>query len=271
MGLAAGAAACFAVMAGCLKLGMTAGASLGEAVFVRSAVTAVVVGGVVSWRGLRVWAAPVRVLLVRSLFGGTAMVLGFWAVRDLPLGDAEVLRRSAPVFVVLLGWPVLGERPTVGLVGLVVLALAGTGLVVQPTFEVTWVPALAGLGAAVCAAGSFMSVRHLVRETPAAVVVFFFTGFVSLVSAPFVVGGSLDLEPLLFLLVAGACGTVGQMLMTHAYRFAMAGVVATAGYLTVVFATVLDPVLFGHVPPWSSLAGGALVAGSCVAVSLVRR
>jgi drug/metabolite transporter (DMT)-like permease len=269
--LAASSALSFAVMSACLKEAMRSGAGLGHALFFRAVVTAAVAGAWTVWTRISLRGLPWRVLLLRSLMGGAAMALGFFAVQNLPLGDAEVLRRTSPIFVVILAWPVLGERPGGRLIALVLTAMAGTALVVRPTFEVAWLPAAAGLLAGGLGAGVYISLRHLVRRTPATLVVLFFTTCVSLASAPFALSKDLpDAGLLLPLLGAGLAGTLGQLFMTHAYRFAPAGIVATVGYLAVAFAAVFGILLFGHRPGAGSIIGAALIAGSCVGISLLR-
>src|SRR5688572_5756488 len=46
----------------------------------------------------------------RALVGTSGVVLAFWAVTKLPLADATTLLYTAPLFVVLLSYPMLGER-----------------------------------------------------------------------------------------------------------------------------------------------------------------
>ena len=269
--LASLAALSFAAMSAALKAAMRDGATLGHAVFYRSLVTALLAAAFVVAARVPVRGLPVRLLLVRSLLGGSAMVLGFYAVSGLPLGDAEVLRRTSPVFVVLLAWPILGEKPGRARVVLVLAAMLGTALVVRPSFDLSPLPAAAGLASGALGAGAYLCLRHLTKETPVTLMVLFFTGFVSLASAPFALAEPLsDAALLVPLLGAGATGTLGQLFMTHAYRYAPAGIVATVGYLAVVFATAFGFLLFGHVPAPMSVAGAVLVAFSCVLITLSR-
>jgi drug/metabolite transporter (DMT)-like permease len=193
------------------------------------------------------------------------MCLAFYAVSRLPLGDAEVLHRSSPVFVLLFSWPLLSERPTRAQAVFVATAFVGAALVVRPTFAVSALPAAAAVLAAALAAGAYMCVRELTRETPVTAVVLVFTGSVALVSLPFALAHPAPTGRLLvLLLLAGGSGTLGQVLMTHAYRFAKAGIVSAFGYTGVVFSTLLGVVEFGEVPLPLTIAGMALIAGSCV-------
>jgi drug/metabolite transporter (DMT)-like permease len=258
-------------MSACLKGALGGGASLGHAVFFRTAVTAALAAIAAVFLRAPVRGLPVRILLVRTLLGGSAMVLGFWAVGHLPLGDAEVLRRTSPLFVVVLAWPLLGERPGPVLVLLVLTALTGAALVARPTLDISFLPAAAGLSAGALGAGAYLCLRHMAKATPVTVMVAFFTGCMALGSAPFALRTPVPEAALLLpLLGAGIAGTLGQLLMTAAYRYAPAGVVATVGYLAVAFATLFGLLVFRHVPDGISVLGAALIAASCVLISLRR-
>src|SRR5262245_22738105 len=68
-----------------------------------------------------------RTLWVRSLAGSVSLVCTFFALARLPVAEVLTLTNVFPIWVALLSWPVLGERPTkeawiaiaVGLTGVV--------------------------------------------------------------------------------------------------------------------------------------------------------
>jgi drug/metabolite transporter (DMT)-like permease len=260
-------------MSAALKAAKVAGATLGQQVFFRCAVTAVCMAAAVAVLRISLRRLPVKVLLLRTVFGGSAMALSFWALSrpEISLGDAEILRRTSPVFVVLLGWPILGEKPTRRLAVLLALAFAGTALVVGPGFDVQGLAATVALVAGALGAGAYLAIRLLVKTIPATVVVLFFTGAMTIASAPFALTSPLpDGDLLLTLLAAGVTGTLGQIFMTHAYRFAPAGIVSTTGYLAVAFSTWFGIALFGKAPTVASIAGAVLITLSCVLISVRR-
>ncbi len=268
--LAASAALCLAGMSAVLKGAMRDGATLGHAVFFRSAVTALCAGGLAAGLRLRPTGLPWRILLLRSLLGGSAMALAFFAVRGLPLGDAETLHRSSPVFVVLLAWPVLGERPTAVQAGLVLTAFLGAVLVMRPSLALSALPAAAGILAAVLAAGAYLCLRWLAKGTPVTLIVLVFTGTTALAAAPFAAAAGWPGAVVPRLLLAGALGTFGQLLMSHAYRFAAAAIVSTLLLLAVVFAALFGVLEFNETPAPLTLAGISLVVGSCGLLSGTR-
>jgi drug/metabolite transporter (DMT)-like permease len=263
----------FAAMSAALKAAKIEGATLGQQVFFRCLVTAVCMAAVVAVMRISLRGLPLKVLLLRTLFGGTAMALSFWALSrpEISLGDSEILRRTSPVFVVLLGWPVLREKPTRLSIALLALAFAGTALVVGPGFRIQGLAATVALIGGSLGAGAYLAIRLLVRKTPATLVILFFTAAVSIASAPFALSSPMPTGNLLLaLLAAGVAGTLGQIFMTHAYRFAPAGIVSTTGYLAVAFSTYFSIVFFDRAPTAMSIAGAILITLSCVLISLTR-
>jgi drug/metabolite transporter (DMT)-like permease len=274
VGLGALSALSFAAMSAMLRGARLEGATWGQLVFYRSAVTALAAAAATAILGLSLRGLPWRVLGLRTLLGGSAMALGFYALSrpELPIGDAEILRRTSPVFVVLLAWPVLGERPKLRTVALVLLAFGGTALVLGPSLQITWKAGGAGLMAGALGSGAYLAIRHLVRDTPATVVILVFTSAMSIVSAPFALAAPFpEGQALGLLLGAGLAGTLGQVFMTHAYRFAPAGIVSTTGYLAVAFATAFGAIAFHHAPAATSIGGSLVIVLSCVLIARQRK
>src|SRR5688572_5510251 len=55
-----------------------------------------------------------RSLWVRSLAGSVSLICTFFAFTGLPVSDVLTLTNLFPIWVALLAWPVLHQRPTAG-------------------------------------------------------------------------------------------------------------------------------------------------------------
>ena len=75
----------------------------------------------------------------------------------------------------------------------------------------------------------------------------------------------------LWLLGVGAFATGGQLLLTRAYGSAPAAFIGPFTYTAVIFAGALGWALWGETPDLWSLAGIALVIGSCLLTLLPGR
>jgi len=65
-------------------------------------------------------------------------------------------------------------------------------------------------------------------------------------------------------------GAAGQLMLTFAFRYAQAPLVASVGYTAIVAAVAIGWLMFGHVPDGWSLAGMAIIAAFAVVLVLRR-
>jgi drug/metabolite transporter (DMT)-like permease len=163
-----------------------------------------------------------RLLVIRGLLGGSAVLLYFLALTRIPAGEATLLNNTFPVLATVISFWTLEERPTVHLGIALLLATLGMVLVLGdgslPT-ALGWGEVL-GLASAVIGAGAVTSIRALRATDNAFTIFFFFTLGGMAVSLPFAAtaGSWPALGPTW--LVAGAVGVLSffaQVLMTHAY------------------------------------------------------
>jgi drug/metabolite transporter (DMT)-like permease len=215
-------------------------------------------------RGLRT--AAWREHAVRGLAGLAAMYCFFYAIAHLRLAEAVLLNYSLPLFTPVIAslwlhekvpasvWRALG----VGFVGLLIILRPGIGLF-RPA-------ALVGLAAAVLCALAQVGVRRLTRTEPIIRIVFYFALISTIVSGvPLVEAWKTPPARLWPVLVAlGVLATLGQIFLTRAYAHAPAAQVGPFIYTTVVFAGLLDWLVFGRraLPDAAFMAGAVLVCAA---------
>ncbi len=200
--------------------------------------------------------------LLRGLAGLGAMYCFYYAIVHMHLGEAMLLKMTAPLFIpfVALFW--LREK----LSGRVLLALAigfgGVALVISPELRQFDPVALIGLLGGALAALAKVTVRRLSRSEPAPRTVFYFALTGALVSA-IPLGWAWQTpsaEALLWMLAVALFATLGQLLMTRGFAFAPAGQLSAFTYSSVVFASVFGWTLWQEVIRWSTVSGAMLVA-----------
>lgn len=266
----------FTLMSLCVKL--TSGTvPLGEIVFFRSAVAMLPLVVFLWLRGefpgglrtARPWGH-----VLRSGLGAAAMFTSFAAIARLPLAEATLLGYLGPLILVLLAAAVLGERITpqralgvaLGFAGVVVLTLPELGNGPIDAARATGL----GLGVATAflTAGAYTQVRRLsATESPGAIAFYFVlvASAASLLTLPagWVVPAPGDLA---LLVAAGLCGGAAHIAMTLSFKLAEASRLATFEYLTLLWAGLIDLVLwqtaFG---PAFWLALPLLLGGAAVA------
>ena len=258
--------ACFAIMFACVK-SLPPEISSAEGLFVRG-----VVGVAGAWLVLRGTSerfrpGPLRLNLVRSCFGVTAVLSHYLAVHEAgaELATANLLSQGAPLWILLLSGAVLGEHSGPKTKWALAVGLIGTALALGPSAHSERLGLFLAVASGVLSAMALLYVRKLASTENPASVVLFFMGFAALVTAPFAITrmlthGTWSAHELSLLLAVGVSGTVGQLLMTQAYRYGTASSVSIAGLSQVAFAAILSFAVLGAAAPSAgAIAGGVLV------------
>ena len=210
--------------------------------------------------------------IFRGVIGVTSMGFGFFALTRLPLPEAIVLNYAQPLLVVLISAVVLHEAVRVYRWTAVAIGLVGVVIIVWP--QLTLLEAgigseqaagvVAALISAAVSAVALLQVRSLVTTERSSTIVLWFSlvaAVAGLCTFPF--GWSaLTTAQALFLIAAGLCGGVAQILMTESYRHASVATVAPFEYTSILFGIVVGYLAFSEVPTFYTIAGGAIVVGS---------
>ncbi|WP_231137356.1 DMT family transporter [Chromobacterium paludis] len=251
------AAACFALMSACAKLGAADFQSV-ELLFWRTAIGAVLLGTPMMLRGHSPATPHWRAHIHRGFVGYASMAALFYALTRLPLSTAVTLNYTSSLFFSVLCIVKLRDRPgwPVGLA--LLMGFCGVMLLLRPTLtSQQWLPGLIGLLSGVSAGFAVFQVRELgqMGEPPWRVVFWFFSlasvmGLVYLCLGP----GFSSITPsnVWPLLGVGVFGMLGQLAMTRAYKEGRRYLVASFAYLTVVFSALLGMAVWGEA---LSLAG----------------
>src|SRR5215216_1927827 len=82
--------------------------------------------------GVRLVLFRPAILWVRSVAGSLGVLFAFYALTHLPVSTALTLSNTVPVWVTLLAWPLLGQRPRASVWVAVGTGLAGIILIQRP-------------------------------------------------------------------------------------------------------------------------------------------
>lgn len=263
----------FTVMAALVKATSEGGFGVppGQQVFFRSIFAIPVI---LVWLALR---SELRVGLVtfrpmghvyRGIVGTTAMGLNFWALSLLSFPEVTAINFAAPLLVVIFAGMFLGEDVRAFRLSMVGLGLTGVLIVLSPQLmagsEVDaprMLGAVAALMGAMCAALAMIFVRKLVQQERTSAIVFWFSvtsTILGLMTLPFgwVMPGPATAA---MLIMSGLLGGIGQILLTSAYRYADASVVAPFDYLAMLLAVLIGWWVFGENPTPTVISGAAIV------------
>ena len=269
----------FVGMSTCIK---AAGDGLppGEIVFFRSAFAMVPIfawlafhgkfGGVFRTR------RPVSHLL-RGLVGVISMGFSFYGLTLLPLPDAIAIGYASPLIAVLFAALFLRESVRIYRWSAVFVGLGGVMVICWPKltlFDAGGLAAAEAVGAAallvaaILGATAMLLVRRLILTEKTPTIVLYFSlnsALLSLLTIPFG-WAALDLRTASLLVLSGLFGGVGQILLTHSYRFADVSTIAPFEYTSILLGIAIGYLLFGEVPTWSMLAGTLIVVSAGIFV-----
>lgn len=212
--------------------------------------------------------------IVRGVVGVSSMALSFYGLTRLPLSDAIALNYAQPLIVVLFSAIFLGETIRIFRWSAVAIGFVGVFIISWPKLTLFSAGAQIGrdeaygamavLTAAAISAVSMLLVRRLVKTEKTSTIVLWFSltaTVCALMTLPFG-WESLSRNQVVFLVSAGFCGGIAQILMTESYRHAEMSTIAPFEYTSILLGIGVGYVVFGDVPTGHMIAGAAIVVAA---------
>jgi len=172
--------------------------------------------------------------LLRSLSGVSAMYCFFYALSNLPLADAMVLKISSPLFIPIIAFIWLSEHISLRAIMAIMLGFLGVILVLKPT-------------------GAIHIASLIVSLCISTIPMFWYWQNPS------------HTEWLLLVLL-GACGTIGQLFLTKAYVLAPASRVAPFTYSSILFAAIVGWIFWGETVTLITLTGALMIISAGIII-----
>jgi drug/metabolite transporter (DMT)-like permease len=219
-------------------------------------------------------------LWVRSVAGSVSLVCTFYALTRLPPHVVLTLTNTFPLWVAVLSWPVLGERPSPAVWLAALTGVAGVALIQAQVRQAEGPldPFAVGLAlvASVSTAVAMLGLHRLQDLDPRAIVAHF-SGvaalfcLASLFIGPAPAARHLgDSRTLGLLLAVGGTATAGQLFLTRAFAAGPPAKVSVVGLTQVVFALGLYLLLERPEFHPATLVGIALVMAPTAWVMALR-
>lgn len=203
--------------------------------------------------------------LVRGAIGLVMLYAVSECFRYLHLAEAYALFFAAPLVITLLSGPMLKEPAGPVRILLTVLGFSGVLVVLNPSAGayISYGAAMGILGV-ICYSLTAILLRKLGAKDHTVTIAFWFTFLVGVGSGLIAIKGWQELQnqhwPLLLLL--GITGTLGQVMITAAFRRASAAVVAPFDYTHMLWAVIYGATLWGHLPDSRTWVGSAIIVSS---------
>ena len=212
----------------------------------------------------------------RGIVGSLAMGTSFAGLGLLPFPEATALGYAMPLLTVIFAGMFLAEQVRGFRMSMVAIGLVGVLIVLSPRLSMQASSVTIGetLGAILTLTGAAFGalaqifISRMIQTERTAAVVFWFSvtaTVLSLVTLPFgwVVP---DLSTLALLVTCGIIGGVAQIMLTSAYRYADASLVAPFDYGSMLMALAIGWFVFGEGASPRMLVGAAVIIGAGVAI-----
>lgn len=221
------------------------------------------IGATVGFRSLLRVRWPLH--LLRGVIGIAMMSAFVYALRSLPLTTAYILFFVAPLMIVALSVPILGEHVARGRWIAIAVGFSGTWIVLRPTGEGVLSPAgLMVLAAAAGYAVSAITVRVLSRTDSTQSMVFWMLTSMAAGAGALAAPGWVPIQSAHVSLIVGVgvMGALGQWAITEAFSTGEASVIAPIEYTSLAWAMAFDVVLWGVIPDAGTFAGAAVIVAA---------
>ena len=189
----------------------------------------------------------------------------FSAVKSIPVAEAISVTFVAPLAVVLLAWPLLGERITFFRLAAVVVGFAGVLIVIRPGSAVFQWASLLLLGSAICYAVYQILIRRLAGIDAPATSIFYSVLLGAIIMSiwlPFVWKMPTSWTDWALLCSLGVFGALGHYCVAKAMTYASANFVAPFNYTQMIGSVIVGYLMFAEVPDFYTWLGTAVVVGA---------
>jgi drug/metabolite transporter (DMT)-like permease len=205
--------------------------------------------------GLHVVRAGFQTISAFGFFLGLAIV---------PLATVTALHFTTPLFAILIGIVLLGERVSVRRWTAIIVGFAGTMIILRPDTVGLGHGELLVLGSAMGWAAAIICIKVLSRTNTSVTI----TAYMYLLMTPITFAAALfewtwpTAEQYVWLIAVGLTGAMGHVLMAEALKRAATHVVTPFDFFRLIWATLVGILLFDETAEASVWLGGALVIAS---------
>jgi drug/metabolite transporter (DMT)-like permease len=226
-----------------------------------------------------------HLLFVRGLFGFMAMILFFYTISIIPLGEAITLNKTSPFFVTILAYFLLGESLKVRTILALAIGFLGVVLISKPFGMSFSFVHLIGVLGGFFAAAAYTTIKKIKDMYDSRVIVLSFVGVGTLLPAmlfliapyihapqslaflfpEFITPKTLDIW--LLIAIMALISTLSQWLLTKAYSAKNLSVVGVVSYTNIPFAIGFGYMLGDTFPDMLSFMGIACIIIGGVIVS----
>jgi len=218
--------------------------------------------------------SKLHLLILRGVFGATAMVLFFFTIATIPLGEAVILNKTSPFFVTILAYYLIKEKINFKTFIALVIGFVGIIFITKPFgVDISFEHFLGVLGG-FFAAAAYATIKKIKDIYDARLIMFSFMFIGMLIPLGLFLFTSLvefkfhtDLFIWSLIIFMAIISTASQWFLTRAYSISNASIIGVVSYTNIPFAVGFGIALGDAFPDMYALIGISLIAIGGILVS----
>jgi drug/metabolite transporter (DMT)-like permease len=248
-----------------------------EIVFFRNVIGVVFILAMLRHTPTKLPGGKPHLLLLRGFFGFSAMILFFYTITTINLGEAITLNKTSPLFVAVIAYFALNEKLGSRAVLALIIGFIGVVLITKPTGLSISYEHFLGIMGGLLAAMAYATIKKIKHLYDARVIVLSFMGMGTLLPlilfgvAPYIDAPEslsflftklvMPSTPKIWLLILSMAviSTLSQWLLTKAYSLSKAGIIGVVSYTNIPFAIGFGYMLGDTFPDFLTFCGIGLI------------
>lgn len=219
----------------------------------------------------------IHLLLSRGLLGFIAMILFFYTITTIPLGEAITLNKTSPIFVSLIAYYFLKEQLNKQTILAIFIGFLGIIFITKPFGLTLSYEHILGILGGFFAASAYATIKTIRNIYDSRIIVLSFVGIGTIlpallfliapyIEAPkailflfpkFIIPNTIEIW--FFIILMATISTLSQWLLTKAYSFSNASIVGVISYTNIPFAIGFGFMLGDKFPDFYTFLGIGLI------------
>lgn len=218
--------------------------------------------------------SKLHLLILRGVFGALAMVLFFFTIATIPLGEAVVLNKTSPFFVTILAYYLMKESITLRIFFALIIGFIGIIFIMKPFGVEISIEHILGVLGGFFAACAYATIKKIKDIYDARVIMLSFMGIGVLIPlalflfTPYVhFKMHTDIFIWALIVFMAIISTASQWFLTRAYSISQASIIGVVSYSNIPFAIGFGVILGDSLPDLYTFLGIVLIVIGGILVS----
>jgi len=245
-----------------------------EVVFYRNLIGVIIILFSLKKFSVSVDMTKLHLLLLRGLFGALAMLLFFYTIATIPLGEAVVLNKTSPFFVTILAYYFMKETITLRTLFALAIGFIGIIFIMKPFGIEISIEHILGVLGGFFAAAAYATIKKIKDIYDARIIMLSFMGVGMLLPlglylfTPYV-DFQIHTDPFIWMLIVfmAIISTASQWFLTRAYSLSRASIIGVVSYANIPFAIGFGIMLGDSFPDLYTFLGISFVVLGGILVS----